>query len=256
MRNRRAIFSVLTSSCVALAFVFVACSDDPPSEFVDPKLDSGTPDRVNGFNTDTGTPSEGSAPVECKPSLPTTFAATFTPPVKKEVCSAADIKSYYEACLPYLTEQPCTDWLAAHADCAKCIEAPDAKGPVQIFESNGRPRYYSLFNNAGCIALVQGKSGDDSCAKAYDTAESCERAACDGCFAKPNAQFEDFNACRNLASTTSCKDREATNTAKCYDSKPNVNAPDGGAPQCFAKDKNEDPVEVYKRITSAFCLKP
>jgi len=253
MRNRRAIFSVFTSSLIAFAFVVVACKDEEPNTFDDAKLDSGVPDRVQGFQTDTGGGFEASTKVECKPALPSSFAATFTPPAKKDACTADQIKTYYEACLPNLGKQPCKDWLAANTDCGNCIEAPEAKGPVQIF----RDRYYYTFNNAGCVALVQGKSGEDSCAKAYDTATNCRRAACDSCFSIEGAQFTDFTACQGLAAgSNACKGNEATSTERCENAKPGYKDPDGGAPQCFASPSTEDQKLVYARIASAFCLKP
>lgn len=253
MRNRRAIFSVLTSSIFVSAVVFVACKDDTPSEFTDPKDDGGNvPDRVQGFKTDGNSELEGGPKVECKPSLPTTFKATFVAPVKQEACTAAQIDGYYKACLPNLDEQPCKDFLAANADCVKCIEAPDAKGPLQIYTVNNIPRYYYTLNHAGCIGLVTGKTGDDSCAKAFDTAVNCRRAACDACFTQEGAQYENFTDCQvEAAGSNACKTYETESASKC----PNYRDADGGAPDCFSVDVNEDNQKLFTRLANTFCLK-
>lgn len=207
MKNRRALFSAITSLTLLTLTIF-ACGDDDSSTFnKNDGADAANFDTGSGFNVDAKT-QDKDADVTCNPQLPTTF----TPPTIKaatqaKVCSSTDLVDYYTHCIAAdaqnnakLKSTECSDWRTAHADCTKCIEPTDNSGPVQIW----RDRFYYTYNSAGCIGLLQKNTAKDSCADANWALDECRRASCDACFDKAGIQGNDFNTCRTKADVDDC----------------------------------------------------
>lgn len=254
MRNRRFIFSVFASGTM-LALTAVACEDDKPSEFVDPKLqDTGAPDRLT-FNVDGATPPDAGTAVSCNPTLPGNFAPEWKPPVKEAACTEAEINEYFDACLDVdkgkaLDSQSCKDFLAAKASCVTCIERKDNTGPVRTY----RDRFYYEQNYPHCVALLQAeRGGTDACGKAFFEYEECTRQSCDGCFDFESATFKDYTACVDKASQSGeCKRRGEVFDDNCAE-KGYKDASAGGAPECFIGGGRK---AFFINLIKLTCLKP
>ena len=246
---------------VGLPFVVLAvaaaCGDDPaentfPEGKSDASFESGSFD-LDGSAVDPG-------PVVCNPALPTQFKPTWTPPVRTAgACTTAEIGEYYDACLPNFDKQPCLDWLAAHEDCGACIQKEDNSGAVQVFKE---PAPIYRFNQGGCIALVQNKTGEDSCGAAFEAATECRRVSCDDCLAKGGVFGNNAAECVGKPEPTTyicCQQKSVGAGCKRYEDSQdqacgagyNTNV-DGGAPDCFRKSP-ESEKDLYVRGIGIFC---
>lgn len=258
MKNRRALFSCLTSLTMLMLAV-MACEDDQKSEFdgggetPDADFDTGP-----GFQKDDATTGDKDAAVSCKPGLPTTFKPAFTAVAHKDACEYEQLTGYYEHCLATengnakLRSQECEDWKneAANSDCAKCIETDDNSGPVQIYNE----RLYYTLNNAGCVAIKQGNS---TCAEKWDTSAACRRESCKSCLDQKGAVFQNFLDCQSatLQAGGDCvKYQSEAETACQATGFKDASAP-GSAADCFGKNKEEAQGIVFVRVEGVFCGK-
>jgi hypothetical protein len=247
-KGRVVLFVTLTTGSFALAAA--ACEDDGASKFEEREADAAF-DSGPGFDLDSNTGQDGSAPVSCDPSLPAAFAPVWKAPTKTAACSPEDLGDYFDACL---TNQgpdagnPCKTWTDAHDTCAKCIEPTDNSGPIQWH----RDRYYYTLNVAGCLALERNEPNDGQCPAAYNASIQCQRAACDGCFQAANATFQDFQTCQKSAKGVSCATYESKLGETCGTT---YNDPDGGAYDCFRKGDDADQKVHFVRVEGIFCGK-
>lgn len=263
MKNRRALFSALSSVTMLTLAVLAACDDDKTSEFpTDNKVDGGVGDTGPGFNTDAKLPSDDAA-VSCKPGLPTTFGPTFKAVEHQDACDFQQLTDYYAHCLASdakgsakIATKECEDWrtAAANTTCAHCIETEDNSGPVQIYSD----RLYYTLNNAGCIAIVQKSGANGSCAEKYDTSASCRREACNTCLSQKGATFDDFLKCEadSLKAGGDCVKYQSEAEATCGASGYKDAGSSNSALDCFGKDKTESQGDVFVRVQGVFCRKP
>jgi hypothetical protein len=262
MKNRRAIFSAITSLTM-FTLAILACGDDDSSTF----KPTQQPDAANtfdtgaGFNTD-AKKEEKDAAVSCKPALPTTFAPTFKAPTAQAACEHVQITDYYAHCLANdekgnakLKSTECSDWktAAANTTCAHCIETDDNTGPVQIYND----RLYFLFNTAGCIALKQANGALGSCAEKYDTATSCRRESCKTCLDQEGANFNNFIDCEKatLNAGGDCVKYQNESNDTCGMSGYKDAGVANNALLCFGKDATESQGDIFTRVATAFCGK-
>ncbi len=257
---RKGLAFVAGLSFVGLCAVAVACGDDSDNVFPggggqeDASFDTGP-----GFIRDGGGV-EDSGPVLCPPAKPTQFDPTWNAPTPgNDSCTAEEIAEYYDTCLPDFDKEPCTTWLAAHADCGGCIQKEDNSGAVQVFKE---PAIFYRLNQGGCVALVQKKFAENQCGAAFEATAECKRVSCDDCLAKPNADFGNaadctdegiptsYVCCQVRSARTGCKEYEEKQTAACPGGYRN---PDGGAPQCGKATATEDDRSLYLRGIGIFC---
>lgn len=257
MRNRRAIAAVVSSSLLLCVAVIACTSDNGKSTFNETQPDGSFDAGATIFNPDATTPPTADGPIVCNPSLPTNFDPQWIAPTPDTVCSATDIQAYYDTCLandakgnPQFNTKVCTDWIAQHGACGKCIEKDDNSSPIQVF----RNRLYYTLNNAGCIAIEQGDFANSSCGAKYDAATQCRRDSCDRCFEQSGAQFSDFIACQSAAEASACGQFNSASNAACVGYK--TAGGDGGVPQCFPltdAGTQEDTRSFYIRVMGYFC---
>lgn len=258
MKNRRALFSLLSSSTLT-ALVVIACSSDPDkSEFKPGAEDAGFDTGPGQFQETDAEPKD--AAVSCPPSIPSDFSAASTKltatPVQK-VCEAKDLNDYFSICLSKdangnakLKTPECTAWRTAHDSCSKCIEPEDLSGPVLLFAD----RLYYVYNYAGCVGIVQGKTEKGSCADAINVAQQCGQQACDDCLDQKGAVFTNYASCRKTAQEKDCSDYGKTQTATCTASGyKDAASPSSGA-DCF-DSTNSGEGNFFPRIAGKFCLK-
>lgn len=230
-----------------------ACSDDDTTS----TFQDGTPDAASdaspGFVVGEGGASDAApdATATCAPNIPDGFKATWLVTARGDgvPCSAADIDGYYSACLASLgtdAGDACATWTAAHAACTTCIEPANLSGPIQWHQN----RFFYTLNVAGCIALEQGKFGEQDCGGAYNAAVSCSREACKGCF-ESGASFEAFRSCQGAASQTGlCKSLETQQASVCQ----GVQTAEA-TKSCF-KETAETSEVFFKRVIATFCGAP
>jgi hypothetical protein len=262
MKNRRALFSAITSLTM-FTLAIIACGDDDSSTFQPSKQpDAANFDTGAGFNTD-AKQEEKDANVTCKPGLPTSFAPTFKAVDHQDACEFQQLTDYYAHCLANdaqgnakLQSTECSDWLAAAANttCAHCIETTDNSGPVQIYNS----RLYYTLNNAGCVAIKQKSGAVGSCAEKYDTAASCRREACKTCLDQKGADFKNFLDCESasLDKGGDCVKYQNESNDTCGASGYKDAGSSNSAVDCFGKDKDEPQGDVFTRVMGIYCKKP
>jgi hypothetical protein len=263
MQKRLAFFSIALG-VAGVVLTAVACDDsEPPSNFNE-KPDGGDQlDTGPSFNTD-GTAGNDDAPigpVNCEPSLPTTFTPEWIPPTKTSACTTAELGEYYDACTPDMKAEPCTTWMTAHPACTNCIEPDDNSGPIQLY----RDRTVVTLNVGGCIAIQQNDLAADKCGAKYDGNQQCRRRSCDGCFAQPGATFTDFQICQGKAATTGCVPYTTEQNTACgrdYQADPEVakcfptadeQRDRNGANADAAKAANKS---FYSRVEGIYCGPP
>lgn len=261
MKNHRALFSLLISSTLTALVVIACSSDDGDSVFKPGAEDAGFDTGPGQFTLDDGAPKED-ANVTCTPKIPSDFSASGTKltatPVQ-QVCAQEDLSGYFAACLAKdaknnakLKTQDCTDWRAAHDACAKCIEPEDLSGPVQLFGE----RLYYLYNFAGCLGIVQGKTDKGSCADAFNVVQECQQQSCDSCVTKPGANFgEDYSKCRNDALTKDCSTYASTRNSTCKATGYLDASVKNSGSECLATVAGEAEGNVFVRLAAKFCKK-
>jgi len=264
MKNRRALFSAITSLTMLAVAVIAACSSDDKSTFPPgDKPNSAVGDTGPGFFTDAKGNEEKDANVTCKPALPTTFKPTFKAVDHQDACDFQQLTDYYAHCLANdenggakIKSTECSDWRSAAANsvCSHCIETEDNSGPVQVYNE----RLYYTLNSAGCIAIKQKAGAVGSCAEKYDTAASCRREACKTCLEQEGAQFQDFIDCEaaTIAARGDCLDYQNTSVEVCGTSGYKDAGSSNSAVDCFGKDKTESQGDVFVRVEKVFCGKP
>lgn len=240
-----------TTSVLVAIFAAAACSSETESTFTaPPPQPEAAPAPESPLLAEAG-PAAADAeagPSSCPPSMPETFAPTFTAKAKQSACTTEEIAAYYTACLadPGTTENDgtCAAFEAAHATCVSCAEPADDTGPVQW--QNGR-KFYTL-NVAGCIAVTQGDGAAGSCADAYNAAIECSRQSCESCF-DLGGTFDQFAACQQSAlGSDGCKDYVTTESQACTGYKA------AGAPAvpCFTEG-SETQEDHYTRFVGLLC---
>jgi hypothetical protein len=264
MKNRRAIFSAITSLTM-FTLAILACGDDDSASTFKPSAQpdgSSSFDTGAGFNTDAKQEQKDAA-VSCKPALPTTFAPTFKAPTAQAACEYQQITDYYAHCLANddkgnakLKSTECSDWKAAAANttCAHCIETDDNSGPVQIYND----RLYYLFNTAGCIALKQKVGTLGSCAEKYDTATSCRRESCKTCLDQTGANFNNFIDCEKatLNSGGDCVKYQNESNETCQTSGYKDAGSSNSAVECFGTSPTQPQGDIFVSVGKVFCGKP
>ena len=268
MKNRRALFSAITSLTVLTLTIF-ACGDDDTSTFNKPgQTDASNFDTGPGFNLDSGNQKKD-VDVTCSPQIPSSFVApTIKPATQQKVCASTDLVDYFTHCIAAdslgnskVKSTECSDWRTAHADCSKCIEPPDNSGPVQLW----RDRFYYTYNSAGCIGILQNNTAKDSCADANWALDECRRAACDQCFDKAGIEGSDFAMCRSNADADDCKnlktkrndictasgylDAGSSNSAlKCFPA-------NNGSPLSCTNAPKDQECDAFFRLATNYCGK-
>lgn len=251
MQKPVAFFSVAVT-VGAVVFGAAACEESSESTFPTAEEDAAVEASGPGFipPPPDGSPGDEPLPVDCKPSLPTTFEPTWNPPTKMEVCEPEELTAYYDACVAASDPDAgdaCKAWKDAHADCAGCLEPPDNNGPIQFFLER---RFYGL-NVAGCLAIVREEPEAGKCPAAYAAAIECQRVSCDDCLLQSGAQYSDFQKCQQAARETGCERYEKDVRSACP---AGFTGPDGGAYACF-RPKDEDERTHFVRVEGIFCGK-
>lgn len=245
-------FAVLTMSLTvgAVAFGAAACENTSESVFPAGGQDAAA-DSGPGFTSEPKDGEDASKPVDCTPSA-SSFTPTWKAPTKGSACSADLLREYYDTCVnpgPDAGANPaqqCTSWLAAHGDCAKCLEPGDNTGPIQFH----RDRFYYTLNVAGCLAIERSEPEAGKCPATYSASIECQRKACDGCLLQNAAEFADFQKCQGTARTTDCKTYEDKIGQVCGTE---FNDPDGGAYDCFRPSGDKDERTHFVRVEGIFC---
>lgn len=262
MKNRRALFSAITSVTL-LTVAVIACSSDDESKFPPAdKPDSAVGDTGPGFGFDAKT-NDKDAAVSCKPALPTTFKPTFKAVDHQDACDFQQLTDYYAHCLANdekggakINSTECSDWRTASANsvCAHCIETDDNSGPVQVYNN----RLYYTLNNAGCVAIKQKNGALGSCAEKYDTSASCRRESCKTCLDQEGAVFQNFLDCEaaTLATGGDCVTYQKASEDVCGPTGYRDAGSSLSAVDCFGKDKTESQGDVFVRVEKVFCGKP
>lgn len=253
MQKRVALVSVLVTVGAAVLGA-AACEESAESTFPEPHEDAAAEASGPGFIPP---PQDGSvgdelAPAkECAPSLPEPFEPTWRPPTKAGACESEELGGYYDACVSAPegdAGDPCSTWRDAHAACAACLEPADDNGPVQFYKER---RLYGL-NVAGCLAILRDEREEGGCPAAYAAAVQCQRASCDACSLRSQAEFAEYNRCQREARETVCKPYDDAVRAACP---PGFNAPDGGAFDCFRASTSEGERAHFVRVEGIFCGK-
>jgi hypothetical protein len=245
----------LLSTAIVTGGLLVACSDDEGSTFEDKPLLPEASAPGPGF--DAGGDGAGDAgPPRCDPAIPADFKPSWAPPATRPTpaaCSAQELTEYYAACLEDTTKPAdCAAFAAAHAACTRCIEQPSTLGgPVQWHTVGSQERLYFTINVAGCLALEQGKVGEDDCGGAYNAAVQCSRQSCEQCLAT-GGQFTQFSACqKNVQTGGLCKSYEDVQSVACS----GIKDPDAGTLACF-QAPGEGLDVFFPRLMNVFCGAP
>jgi hypothetical protein len=202
----RELVAAMPAAMGTAAFAFVigsaACSA-PASVTPDAAPDAPAADAAS----DRGCKGDACAPPPVAPTCPTPVDASgfasvpLVPPrPAQDACAPGAIDAYYAACLGKgATQQTCSAYVAQNKACASCIESratDTAWGP--LVSGSG---VVSL-HVSGCLALL----GQAACAKAYQDAQDCGKAACDEqCPVTDGASFASYQKCRQAAAAGTCK---------------------------------------------------
>ena len=124
----------------------------------------------------------------------------------QNVCSDADIQSYFDLCLTAPEAGVdggglCDDFILSHVGCASCIigplKVPDAgtasgttPAPVTYDGSS-----YTFLNIAACLGAISG--ADATCQSSFANAQDCAELDCEGCVAGDDANGTQTTACIN-----------------------------------------------------------
>jgi hypothetical protein len=236
------------TSLVAL-FVAVGCSDKEESRFDDKEKAAGGTTPPTPLPLDPPVlPTTDAGPVQpaCGPASLSGYTHTFKAPrAQANVCTPELISAFYKACLAQAPNgNACKAFLGANADCGACLgtdEAAASQGAVTFY---GAGAYYGV-NTAGCIAIKQKSSGDDSCAAAFDASTSCPREACKDC---KDSNGIPASGCRSTAAQDPvCKGLITKRTEKCGDV-----AKDAATAECF-QASGESIETIFKRVATLIC---
>jgi len=187
--------------------------------------------------------------LSCTPADVTTFAPqpyVHAKDAHQGACTDAQIHAFYDDCLaPTATQQTCAPFSGSSAStenkaCAACIVSRDSDpklGP--LVEHKGT----ISVNVAGCMEIADPANGL-ACAKAYQAADACERAACSAnCPVTDEASFQLYLACVSDAAKTGCA--SFTSALACVSAEA-----DAGASACFAGQTFAD---SYLAVAPIFC---
>ena len=165
----------LRSQASAATFAFyglVGCGDRGEST-------NSLPD-ANAGSTIPGTSDGGAA---CSPQRPDAALPAFVPPHEpRSVCTAPQIKAYYDACWVFTGDagSQCADFVGdpANSPCIDCVLTPAGAtkyGAIFTYPDGTTP------NTSGCIALVDGDTSPNSCGARYQALGICQKLACQAC---------------------------------------------------------------------------
>jgi hypothetical protein len=166
----------------------------------------------------------------CAPSTASFTAPPWLPPrAAAPVCDAAALDTYLSSCLDAATALPfrCAQLASAEAACHACLTA-SAEAPGPLLARAGEV----MLNTGGCVALVLGDSGPESCGAREQAAAECVSNACRSC-ADP--------ACRATAAATVCR---AVHDRRCAELAPAATCLLGNG---FAED--------FRHVAGVFCGK-
>ncbi len=201
----------LSMAAVVALFAY-GCSSDNSSAV---NADGGGSDaRTTSDATAHDGGSSDSGITSCMPA----DVSTFQPPAYVSAsgagqgkCTPAQIQTFYDDCLaPNVTQATCAPFNGTTATpenkaCYQCIITRDTDtkfGPV--VEHKG----VVSINLPGCMELRDAAKGL-MCAKAYQAADGCNRAACAAnCLVIDDASFQVFQACVKEAEMNGCKSYE------------------------------------------------
>lgn len=190
------------------------------------------------------------AAVTCAPADVTTFQPpTYVPAVgaSQGKCTPAQIQSFYDDCLaPNATQATCAPFsrstgTAENKACAACIVTADsATSYGAIVEHKGVVN----INIPGCMELTD-PAGGLMCAKAYQAADACDRAACAAnCPVTDDASFQLYQACLQQAGGGGCKSYAQGSACA------SAEADGGPAARCFMGQSFQD---LYSIVVPIFC---
>ncbi|HEY8039770.1 MAG TPA: hypothetical protein VIF15_08260 [Polyangiaceae bacterium] len=239
---------------VATAFVLCACSGadggnifpTPAPDAAPPSVDNGDAgDLVNGPGTQ-----EAAAPVICTPQSVASFQATWTPPEqwKQNVCSAAQVSGFYDACLsPPISVTNCQTFVQQNAACAPCLQSQETDAQASAVVWHEQKQYWTV-NVAGCIARATGDATGAGCGAAYAAAIACRQQSCNACWAAQGTTttFQQFSACEQQAGQSTCSTYAQAVPGKCGDlttGPPSACMPPSGATAKIA----------YMQVAPLFC---
>ncbi|HEY3821264.1 MAG TPA: hypothetical protein VGL81_29060 [Polyangiaceae bacterium] len=226
---------------VAAVFSLSACSGTSPGNiFVSTPLEAGPPSVNNGDagNLFNGPPEAGttSTPAECNPQAIQAFQPVWQPPEpwKQNVCTTAQISSFYDSCLtPPISKAACDAFVQQNANCAPCLQSQDSDATAAAIVWHEEMQYWTV-NVAGCIAQATGDATASGCGASYAAAISCRQSSCNACWEAQgtSATFQEFSDCETLAGSTTCQTFAEAVPSKCgnLDTPPaNVCMPNSGA---------------------------
>ncbi len=165
----------LRSQASAATFTFsalIGCGDRGESIISLPDANAGS--TIPGI-------SDGEA--ACSPQRPDAALPAFVPPHEpRSVCTAAQIKAYYDACWVFTGDagSHCADFVGnpANSPCIECVLTP--AGATKYGATFTYP-YGTTPNTSGCIALVDGDTSPNSCGARYQALGICQKLACQAC---------------------------------------------------------------------------
>jgi hypothetical protein len=249
MEKGRFLVILTTAACSVLV---VACGGSDDSTFTDPAQpppgEAAPISPIVPAETAPPSPTPVGAP-KCEAAIPATFKATWLAPARQKVCSPADLKGYYDACLadPSKKEQ-CSAWTKDHGTCTSCIEPADKSGPVQWHDSSTTKRLFYTLNVAGCIAVQQDKVAESDCGATYNAAVQCGRSSCSECL-ETGGSFPQFRTCQQAVQQEGlCKSYEAAMQAACQ----GITTAGQPSAQCFPGSA-EAQVDHFVRVEGVFC---
>lgn len=245
----RKAFGVLATATIVATLVY-GCSNGDGGRGVptDAGADGSTTSDASAHDASPG----DSAITSCVPADVSTFQPpTYVPAsgASQGKCTPAQITTFYDDCLaPNSTQTTCAPFNGATATpenkaCYVCIITRDTDtkyGPV--VEHKG----VVSVNIPGCMELRDGSAGL-VCAKAYQAADGCSRAACAAnCPVIDDASFQLYLACVQQASANGCKSYQQG--AACAASKSDSGTT--GAGICFRGQSFHD---LYDSVVPIFC---
>jgi hypothetical protein len=222
----RALLAIVSAAAaVTASFGLFACSGTSSTVDFNSTKDEAGPPSVN--NGDAGSFFNGpetsttTTQAECNPSAVSSFQPAWQPPEqwKQNVCTAAQISSFYDACLtPPISATACNAFVQANANCAPCLQSKDTDATGAAVVWHEQMQYWTV-NVAGCIAQATGDATATGCGASYAAAISCRQTSCNACWVAQgqSATFQQFSDCETLAGSTTCQTYAEAVPTKCGD---------------------------------------
>jgi hypothetical protein len=187
--------------------------------------------------------------IACMPADVTTFSPqpyVHAATGHQGVCTPTQIQAFYDDCLASsATQQTCSPFSGGNATtenraCAACLVSRDSDPKFgALVEHKG----IISVNVPGCMELTD-PIGGLMCAKAYQAADACERAACSAnCPVTDDASFQLYLACVSQAAMGGCASFASALTCTAVEA-------DSGASICFSGQTFSD---LYLSVAAVFC---